>query len=163
MSRHYEWKLGEPLPSLGEHSVAKHDIFEQYVGIYIERLTRTPSQAMLNLTIVDGFSGGGLYQLGSKEVDGSPLRLLIAVAAADAALKAARSKGFAVRADFFFVDANAQHVAFLNDLLGECQEFRVCPVMMGKKELPHGPTERTSDTGCAFGPAALRLGGECGL
>ncbi|MFG1314645.1 three-Cys-motif partner protein TcmP [Xanthobacter autotrophicus] len=117
MSRHYEWKLGEPLPVLGEHSVAKHDIFEQYVRIYIERLTRTPSQTMLNLTIVDGFSGGGLYRLGSAEVEGSPLRLLTAVNAADAALKAARSKGFAVRADFFFVDENPQHIAFLNDLL----------------------------------------------
>lgn len=117
MSRHYEWKLGELLPVLGEHSVAKHDIFEQYVGIYIERLTRTFSQTMLNLTIVDGFSGGGLYQLGSAEVDGSPLRLLAAVEAADAALKVARAKGFAVRADFFFIDENPQHVAFLNDLL----------------------------------------------
>lgn len=117
MSRHYEWKLGEELPVLGRHSVAKHDIFEQYVGIYIERLTRTPSQTMLNLTIVDGFSGGGLYRLGSAEVDGSPLRLLTAVEAADSALKAARAKGFAIRADFFFVDENPQHIAFLNDLL----------------------------------------------
>ena len=117
MSRHYEWKVGEALPILGEHSVAKHDIFEQYVGIYIERLTRTFSQTMLNLTIVDGFSGGGLYRRGSTEVDGSPLRLLTAVEAADAALKAARAKGFAVRADFFFIDENPQHVAFLNDLL----------------------------------------------
>lgn len=117
MSKHYEWKLGEALPVLGEHSGAKHDIFEQYVRIYIERLTRTPSQTMLNLTIVDGFSGGGLYRLGSTEVEGSPLRLLTAVTAADAALKAARSKGFAVRADFFFVDENPQHIAFLNDLL----------------------------------------------
>jgi three-Cys-motif partner protein len=117
VSRHYEWRLGEPLPLLGEHSVAKHDIFEQYVGVYIERLTCTPSQTMLNLTIVDGFSGGGLYRLGSKEVDGSPLRLLSAVEAADAALKAARIKGFVVRADFFFIDENAQHVAFLKDLL----------------------------------------------
>lgn len=117
MSRHYEWKLGEPLPLLGEHSVAKHDIFEQYVGIYIERLTRRPGQTMLNLSIVDGFSGGGLYRLGAGEVEGSPLRLLMAVEAADATLKAARSKGFAVRADFFFVDENPQHVAFLSDLL----------------------------------------------
>jgi hypothetical protein len=59
---HYEWCLGEPLPQLGDHSIAKHEIFEQYVGIYIERLTCTPSQTMLNLTIVDGFCGGGLYR-----------------------------------------------------------------------------------------------------
>ena len=58
MSRHYEWRLGEPLPLLGEHSVAKHDIFEQYVGVYIERLTCTPSQTMLNLTCVSLFRLG---------------------------------------------------------------------------------------------------------
>jgi three-Cys-motif partner protein len=102
---------------LGDHSVAKHDIFEQYVRIYIERLTRTPSQTMLNLTIVDGFSGGGLYRLRGRKVDGSPLRLLRAVEAADHTLKAARAKGFSVRADFFFVDENAEHIAFLGDLL----------------------------------------------
>jgi three-Cys-motif partner protein len=117
MTAHYEWKVGEPPPVLGAHSIAKHDIFEQYVGIYIERLTRTPSQTMLNLTIVDGFSGGGLYRLGGGEIDGSPLRLLRAVEIADQALKTARAKGFLVRADFFFVDENAGHVAFLHDLL----------------------------------------------
>lgn len=60
--KHYNWRIGEPLPLLGDHSVAKHEISEQYLGIYIERLTRTFSQTMLNLTIVDGFCGGGLYR-----------------------------------------------------------------------------------------------------
>jgi three-Cys-motif partner protein len=117
MSSHYEWTLGGPPPELGEHSFAKHEIFEQYVGIYIERLTRTPSQTILNLTIVDGFSGGGIYRRGSVQVDGSPLRLLNAVEAVDRALNAARAKGFAVKADFFFIDENPQHVAFLIDVL----------------------------------------------
>jgi three-Cys-motif partner protein len=115
--KHYDWRIGEPLPLLGDHSVAKHEISEQYLGIYIERLTRTFSQTMLNLTIVDGFCGGGLYRHGSSEADGSPLRLLRAVEEADQALKAARIKGFQVRADFIFVDENADHIAFLRDLL----------------------------------------------
>ncbi len=114
---HYEWCIGEQLPQLGDHSVAKHEIFEQYVGIYIERLTRTPSQTMLNLTIVDGFCGGGLYRRGQSEAEGSPLRLLGSVEQADRALNAARAKGFAVRADFFFVDDKAEHIAFLRDVL----------------------------------------------
>ena len=113
----YAWRLGEALPPLGDHSVAKHDIFEQYLGIYIERLTRTLSQTMLNLTIVDGFCGGGLYRNGAGEAEGSPLRLLRAVDRADATLKAARTKGFQVRADFVFVDENADHIAHLRDLL----------------------------------------------
>ena len=29
---------------------------------------------------------------------------------------------------------------------GDCREFRVCSVMMGKKEPPHGQTERAKDT-----------------
>ena len=113
----YEWKIGEPLPLLGDHSVAKHKIFEKYLGIYIERLTRTPSQTMLNLTVVDGFCGGGLYRNGATEAEGSPLRLLRAVENADAVLNAARTKGFQVRADFVFVDENADHIAFLEDIL----------------------------------------------
>lgn len=117
-SNHYEWKIGEPPPVLGEHSVAKHEIFEQYLRIYIDRLTRTPSQTILNLTIVDGFSGGGLYRRGGREeVEGSPLRLLRAVDVADQALAAARSKGFTIQADFFFVDREREHVEFLINVL----------------------------------------------
>lgn len=116
-SNHYEWKIGEPLPLLGEHSVAKHEIFEQYLRIYVDRLTRTPSQTILNLTIVDGFSGGGLYRRGREEVEGSPLRLLRAVDVTDQALAAARSKGFTIRADFFFVDRKREHVDFLINVL----------------------------------------------
>lgn len=116
-SKPYDWRIGESPPVLGEHSVAKHEIFEQYLGIYIERLTRTPSQTMLNLTVVDGFCGGGVYRNGQSEAEGSPLRLLRAVERADAALNAARTKGFEVRADFVFVDENADHVAYLRDVL----------------------------------------------
>lgn len=117
MSGQYEWKLGQALPVLGAHSVAKHDIFEQYVKIYIEHLTRTPSQTMLNLTIVDGFSGGGLYRSGSTEADGSPLRLLKAVEAVDDTLRSTRPKGFDLRIDFFFIDGNEHHAEFLTDTL----------------------------------------------
>ncbi len=28
---------------------------------------------------------------------------------------------------------------------GDCRAVRLCPVMMGKKELPHGPTQIASD------------------
>jgi len=113
----YSWQIGQPLPPLGDHSVAKHEIFDQYLGIYIDRLTRMPSQSYLNLTVVDGFCGGGLYASGRDEADGSPLRLLQAVARAEHLLDGSRRKGFDVRADFFFVDDNANHVAFLNDIL----------------------------------------------
>jgi putative transposase len=31
--------------------------------------------------------------------------------------------------------------------MGDCREFRVWLVMMGKKELPHGPTQSAADCG----------------
>ncbi|MDZ5453899.1 three-Cys-motif partner protein TcmP [Labrys sp. ZIDIC5] len=117
VNNRYAWKIGEPLPLLGKHSVAKHEIFEQYVEIYIDRVTRTPSQKMLNLTVVDGFCGGGLYRQGRNTVDGSPLRLLNAVERADAQLKNARLKGFLIKADFFFVDEAPEHIEFLREQL----------------------------------------------
>lgn len=113
----YDWKLGEPPPTIDAHSLAKLDIFEQYVGIYIDRVTRAFGQTQLNLTIVDGFCGGGLYRHGQDFVDGSPLRLLNAVAVAERKLAATRKTGFTVQADFVFVDENTEHIAHLRDLL----------------------------------------------
>lgn len=157
MSGRYEWKLGEALPILGGHSIAKLDIFELYIRIYIERLTRTPSQTVLNLTIVDGFSGGGLYRFKGSEIEGSPLRLLRAVEVADQALKAARVKGFEVRADFFFVNEKPEHITFLRDLLKrrgfasrigrdifiQCAPFEnVCPAIL-QHIRNKGPAQRS--------------------
>lgn len=115
--KHYGWGLKKPPPQIGAHSLAKHEIFERYIGIYIDKLTHTPSQEALNLTIVDGFCGGGQYRYGDQLVDGSPLRLLAAVDAAENALALARSKGFKINVDFYFVDEKKAHLDFLNDLL----------------------------------------------
>lgn len=116
-AKHYEWKIGEALPELGEHSRAKHEIFERYVGVYIDYLTRIPAQTDFRLTLVDGFCGGGLYDYKGAEADGSPLRLLRAVEQREIAIAASRRKPFKIHADFFFVDANPNHIAFLDHLL----------------------------------------------
>ncbi|WP_324740240.1 three-Cys-motif partner protein TcmP [Tsuneonella sp. CC-YZS046] len=113
----YHWKIGAEPPVLGVHSVAKHEIFERYVRIYIDTLTKSHVQTRLNLTIVDGFCGGGRYRLDGAEVDGSPLRMLHAVEQAQSALEEARARGFTIAADFVFIDENAEHLAYLRDLL----------------------------------------------
>ena len=114
---HYGWGPDRALPELGRHSVTKHEVFDQYVRVYIEKLTHHWSQEALNLTIVDGFCGGGAYQLGGNVVDGSPLRLLEAVTTAERALNASRKKGFRINVDFFFVDEKRDHVEFLRKIL----------------------------------------------
>ena len=113
----YDWILGGDLPELGRHSVAKHEVFDRYIAAYIRTLTRNHLKRALNLTIIDGFCGGGRYRLDDAEVDGSPLRMLAAVERAQAELSAARAMGFEIKADFVFIDANPNHIEFLRDLL----------------------------------------------
>ena len=115
--RGYHWRVGSPMPTLGAHSVAKHEIFERYIDTYIATLTKSHRQTKLKLTIVDGFCGGGRYQLAGQEVDGSPLRMLSAVDRAQAALAHVRLKGFEIDTDFVFIDENKDHLAFLDDQL----------------------------------------------
>lgn len=111
--KRYDWKVGSPPPELGHHSLAKHRIIRRYVERYIDIVTATSSQERLNLTFVDGYSGGGQYRMGAELLPGSPLILLETVAAKEAELKAKRSKGFSINADFYFIDENANHTGFL--------------------------------------------------
>lgn len=121
--KHYSWRIGEPVPEIGPHSLAKHSVFQRYTERYVCILSSVPAKRELNLTIVDGFCGGGAYSFGSELIAGSPLILLRAVKAAEAGLAAARQHGFKVRSDFFFVDALAEHTDFLRSELDR-SEFR---------------------------------------
>ena len=112
--KHYDWKLGQPLPKVGAHSIAKHDVFASYIERYINILSSNPRRRELNLTVVDGFCGGGAYQHGSMIVAGSPLRILRAVKAAEAGITITRQNGFAIKSQFFFVDKRSEHTKFLS-------------------------------------------------
>ncbi len=114
MSRkHYDWKIGEPLPEIGAHSIVKHTVFAKYVDRYIRILSPHHAKRELSLTIVDGFCGGGKYTFGEKTIDGSPIVLLRAIRATEAEMALVRQNGFTVKSDFFFVDKVADHIAFL--------------------------------------------------
>ncbi|MBD8546033.1 three-Cys-motif partner protein TcmP [Sphingomonas sp. CFBP 8760] len=113
----YDWIVGGDLPELGRHSAVKHEIFDAYIGAYIRTLTKSHLVRELNLTIVDGFCGGGRYMMDGAEVDGSPLRMLASVERAQVEVVAARARGVEIKAEFVFVDANRNHIDFLRDLL----------------------------------------------
>ena len=80
--KHYEWELGDGLPEIGAHSLAKHRILRRYIERYIEIVTAISWQEQLSITFVDGYAGGGRYAFGRETVPGSPLILLEAVVAA---------------------------------------------------------------------------------
>jgi three-Cys-motif partner protein len=113
----YHWKVGSEPPVLGNHSVAKHQIFDRYIETYVSTLTQDYRSSKLNVTIVDGFCGGGRYRYGTGEVDGSPMRMLHSIEEAQRKLVEVRVRGYEVNATFVFIDENANHVEFLRDLL----------------------------------------------
>ncbi len=98
----YHWGPGKPLPALGQHSIAKHDIYDNYVDRYISTLTKNHVQSQLKVTIVDGFCGGGLYDLDGATISGSPLRLIEAIEAARMTLTA-RREDLNLDVDFVFI------------------------------------------------------------
>lgn len=117
----YEWAVGDPPPPLEEHSKAKHEVLRSYVGKYIEVLTSNPRREALNLTLIDGFAGGGLYQFLGNEVPGSPLILLQEVECAKARFQIERRKPFDLNAQFIFVERSAQSKAFLEKTIRTSQ------------------------------------------
>lgn len=118
----YEWpKPGGTPPTLDEHSAAKHDVIRTYVGRYIDILTANLRQDHLNLSLVDGFAGGGRYLHQGRPAPGSPLILLDEVARARVRLSTARTKPFKLDAEFFFVERSRSGYEHLDWCVGETE------------------------------------------
>lgn len=82
---HYDWIWGAPPPLLKRHSEVKHALLRSYLVDYFLTLVPLPQQEKIQLTIVDGFCGGGLYHNESdQEVPGSPIVILESIREAEA-------------------------------------------------------------------------------
>ncbi len=116
----YIWKLGQTPPVLDRHSVAKHNVLREYLKLYVSVLTANPRRDRLQLTLVDGFCGGGLYRgpLGETR-PGSPLIMLEAMAAAETLAKASRKKEFSLATEFYFIDEDESACQHLNHILAQ--------------------------------------------
>ncbi len=112
----YLWRVGSELPRLNQHSAVKHRIIESYVRDYICTLMASPKIPRLQLTLVDGFSGGGAYlDEDERLVDGSPVLMLRAVREARMLLNEGREKPRDISVDFEFVDIfqdTTQHLQY---------------------------------------------------
>ena len=111
----YQWRVGQPPPILDRHSQTKHNIIEEYVRRYILRLMSQATIPSFQLTLVDGFCGGGNYQTEQGGlVDGSPLLLMRAVREARALLNIGRRVPREINVNFEFVDISADTTSYLN-------------------------------------------------
>lgn len=116
--KHYGWGGGE-IPEIGPHSLAKHRILREYVQRYIQVLTARHGMEVLRMTLVDGFAGGGEYKDPRARIitPGSPLILIDAVRAAEAAVNISRTKPVKVDARYFFVEKEAAVAHHLREVL----------------------------------------------
>src|SRR5689334_22119225 len=124
MSKSFQWIVGEAPPKILAHSKVKHSLIVDYLKRYIRTLTADPRQDVFRLTLVDGFSGGGLYtDSGSSGiVPGSPLLMLQTIREAQVEAQVGRRKPFHLQARYFFVERDPQTFAFLKHTL-EQSEF----------------------------------------
>lgn len=117
---HYEgWSEGKPA-IIKQHSIAKHEVLRAYLVAYLDTLVR-PGQDVVNLTLVDGFAGGGLYKHEDTQelVLGSPFVFLDAVRESQARLAIGRKKELAWNLGFFFVEKNPAALQFLRGTLSD--------------------------------------------
>lgn len=116
--KEYGWEDGTR-PEIAAHSLAKHRILREYVQRYLHVLTATPGMDVFRLTLIDGFAGGGEYTDAKTKLvqPGSPLILIDAVRAAEAAINASRSKALRIDASHIFIEKKPGVAAYLREVL----------------------------------------------
>lgn len=119
--KHYKWEIGGPLPILEHHSRVKHEILSAYLSAYVQTLLLGPTRDEFRLTLVDGFSGGGIYQLADtgEEMPGSPMVILDAMREAEALANLERTRRIHFNVDYFFIEEHRKAASFLEHTLKE--------------------------------------------
>ena len=126
MANKYDWEIGKSPPTIDPHSSAKHRVYEEYLAHYIQVLNTNPRIPEFDLTIVDGFAGGGEYlDINKNLYEGSPTRLIKAAQVGEAAVNIIRqnnriNKQFSLNAEFYFIEKLKSNFKYLELYLKNC-------------------------------------------
>ncbi|WP_371835344.1 three-Cys-motif partner protein TcmP [Ochrobactrum sp. C6C9] len=101
------------------HSGAKLKLIEHYLSSYFDAVVRNPTIERLRITLVDGFCGGGAFDLKGERVDGTPFLLLQAVENAEKRLNQNKDKKLTIDAQFHFVDVKKSAIEHLREELAK--------------------------------------------
>jgi len=108
-SRRHRWDK-DKCPKLPAHSQAKHEILSKYIKKYLHIVCKNRRIEKFNLTLVDGFSGGGKYENGEP---GSPFVMLESVDSACVEINSHRDKKVNIDPYYFFVEKDHDNYAQL--------------------------------------------------
>lgn len=118
----YLWDINKP-PRLERHSLAKHRIIHDYLVSYIKVLCANPRIDDFKISLIDGFSGGGIYlNENDNPVDGSPLIMLCAVKEAEAVINLNRReqglhRQLSIQSTYYFIDKDQKALFCLESLI----------------------------------------------
>jgi len=114
-SRKHQWDTDKK-PFLPDHSEAKHSILSGYIQKYLKIVCQPRTIQKYNLTLVDGFSGGGIYQ---NNKIGSPLVMIDAVSKSIFDINTDRAKHVDIDSHYFFIENDSKNYDALVSVLSE--------------------------------------------
>lgn len=116
----FEWKLGQQPPKLQSHSAAKLKLIDHYLAQYFETVVPDPRSDRLQISLVDGFCGGGAFSdIENDIVPGTPIMMMNAVKSAESRINRGRRKRLSIDARYYFVDKSKQAISYLRHELNE--------------------------------------------
>lgn len=124
----HKWIPGEDPPKIRPHSLAKHRVIDAYLRRYVEVLTQDPRIPEFYLTLVDGFSGGGVYRdwQTSERRPGSPLIMLEAMRDSAAEAQRKRTKEFNLDVEYFFIEKSKNAFSYLETTIHDTEYRDLC-------------------------------------
>lgn len=103
---------------LPSNRLTKHQVLVDYLLRYFQqRLLNARGRERFRITLIDGFCGGGLYQIEDtgELVAGSPLRILRAVEEASFTINQGRPKQILFDVQFIFIDKDRKALNHLQE------------------------------------------------
>lgn len=112
--KEYDWCIGESPPLIEEHTLIKHQIYQDYIIEYIKTLNSRPHIPSAKFVVVDAFAGGGLYKdKDNVEHQGSPIKIWEAMQAGEAAVNQSRDNLFTLNKKLFLLEKKKSNFDYL--------------------------------------------------
>lgn len=133
-----KWTVDGLMLDIDHHTRTKHLLLESYLQDWVETLTGNCKIGTGQVTLIDGFCGGGIYRDGDSFWEGSPIRMIRAIEASWQKVKE-RKPYQDLDIAYLFVDAQKEHTECLKQQIreagfGELLDTGRCRVVTGDFE-----------------------------
>ena len=113
-----KWDTDGKIPPVEPYTKVKHQLLESYLRDWVETITGNCRFGPKQVTLVDGFCGGGIYRDGESRWEGSPIRMIRAVENGWKAVKE-RKPYQDLDIAYLFVDRVQEHINCLKQQVKE--------------------------------------------